>query len=219
LQASNFAFLTGNPLPLSPSRISDLESEIYARLCGSSVLICVYLRSAGVERLACAGGRAVLTQPAGGTFPPMRAVIQRVSRASVTVDAQVTGAIGPGLLVYVGVAREDTSADVDYIVEKVLALRIFNDDNGKMNRSVVETGGGILVISAFALQADARKGRRPSFDAAADPTLAEQLYNQAADRLAAGGLQVARGVFRAHMFVESVNDGPICILLDSRRLF
>ncbi len=149
----------------------------------------------------------------------MRAVVQRVSQARVTVEGQVTGAIGPGLLVYVGVAREDAAADVEYIVEKTLALRIFNDENGKMNRSVVETGGGILVISAFALQADARKGRRPSFDAAAEPQLAEQLYTQVCDRLAAGGVPVARGVFRAHMLVESVNDGPICILLDSRRVF
>ena len=149
----------------------------------------------------------------------MRATVQRVSQASVTVDGRVVGAIGSGLLVYLGVAREDEADDVDYIAEKVLGLRIFNDENGKMNRSVVETGGGVLVISAFALQADARKGRRPSFDAAALPELAEQLYMQVCDRLSEGGVKVERGVFRAHMLVESVNDGPICILLDSTRLF
>ena len=149
----------------------------------------------------------------------MRAVVQRVSRASVTVDGRIVGAIEAGLLVYVGVAKEDAGADVDYIVEKVLALRIFNDEDGKMNRSVAETGGGVLVISAFALQADARKGRRPSFDAAAELQLAERLYIEVCDRLSAGGVDVARGVFRAHMLVESVNDGPISILLDSRRLF
>jgi D-aminoacyl-tRNA deacylase len=149
----------------------------------------------------------------------MRAVIQRVSRANVTVEDQIVGSIDAGLLVYLGVAREDADADVDYIVEKILALRIFNDENGKMNRSIVETGGGVLVISAFALHADARKGRRPSFDAAAEPQLAEQRYLQVCDRLASGGVTLARGIFRAHMLVESVNDGPISILLDSRRLF
>ena len=149
----------------------------------------------------------------------MRAIVQRVSRASVTVDGQIVGAIDAGLLAYVGVAKEDASPDVDYIVEKILALRIFNDENGKMNRSVVETGGGILVVSAFALQADARKGRRPSFDAAAEPQLAESLYLQVCEQLSAGGIRVARGIFRAHMLIESVNDGPICILLDSHRLF
>jgi D-tyrosyl-tRNA(Tyr) deacylase len=149
----------------------------------------------------------------------MRGAVQRVSRASVSVEGQVVARIDAGLLVYVAVAGDDSSADVDYIVEKVLALRIFNDENGKMNRSVVETGGGILVISAFALQADARKGRRPSFDAAAPPGLAEKLYLEVCDRLAAGGTTIQRGVFRAHMLVESINDGPICILLDSKRLF
>jgi D-tyrosyl-tRNA(Tyr) deacylase len=149
----------------------------------------------------------------------MRATVQRVSQASVTVDGQAVGVIGSGLLVYLGVGQEDGPDDVAYIVEKVLGLRIFNDQNGKMNRSVQETGGGVLVISAFALQADARKGRRPSFDAAAPPELAEKLYLQVSDRLSAAGAHVQRGVFRAHMLVESVNDGPICILLDSTRLF
>jgi len=149
----------------------------------------------------------------------MRAVVQRVSRASVTVDGQVVGAIERGLLVYVGVAQGDTSKDVAYLVEKVLGLRIFNDDAGKMNLSVQDVRGGVLAISAFALQADARKGRRPSFDAAAPPDEARKLYEEVCIALAAGGVPVAQGVFRAHMDVESVNDGPICILLDSSRLF
>jgi D-aminoacyl-tRNA deacylase len=149
----------------------------------------------------------------------MRATVQRVSRAAVTVEGQVAGAIGPGLLVYVGVAGDDGPADVEYLVDKIANLRIFTDDAGKMNRSVREIAGGVLVISAFALQADARKGRRPSFDAAARPELAVQLYDELCAELTRAGLTVARGVFRAHMDVESVNDGPICILLDSKRTF
>ncbi|GMU22959.1 MAG: D-aminoacyl-tRNA deacylase [Phycisphaerae bacterium] len=149
----------------------------------------------------------------------MRAIVERVNEASVTVDGRVVGEIGPGLLVYVGVAKEDAAEDVEYIREKLAGLRIFNDPAGKMNLSVVDVRGGLLVISAFALQADARKGRRPSFDAAAGPELAEQLYNRLCDELSRTGLTVARGVFRAHMHVTCVNDGPICILLDSKRLF
>jgi D-tyrosyl-tRNA(Tyr) deacylase len=149
----------------------------------------------------------------------MRATVQRVSRASVTVDNAVTGAIEHGLLVYAGVASDDDETDVQYIAEKVAGLRIFKDAADKMNLNLAEVNGGVLVISAFALQADARKGRRPSFDAAAGPVLAEQLYDRLCARLAELGLPVARGVFRAHMLVESVNDGPICILLDSKRLF
>jgi len=149
----------------------------------------------------------------------MRATVQRVSSARVIVEGSVTGEIGQGLLVYVGVAAADTPDDVLYLVDKIAHLRIFNDDEGKMNRSVVDVGGGVLVISAFALQGDARKGRRPSFDAAAPPELANALYERLCDDLAAAGLAVARGVFRAAMLVESVNVGPICILLDSKRLF
>jgi len=149
----------------------------------------------------------------------MRATVQRVSSARVIVEGRVTGEIGQGLLVYVGVAAADTPDDVLYLVDKIAHLRIFNDDEGKMNRSVVDVGGGVLVISAFALQGDARKGRRPSFDAAAPPELANALYERLCDDLAAAGLAVARGVFRAAMLVESVNVGPICILLDSKRLF
>lgn len=149
----------------------------------------------------------------------MRATVQRVSRASVTVDGRVVGAVDQGLLVYLGVGKDDSEADVRYIAEKTAGLRFFNDAEGKMNLSVVEVGGGVLVVSAFALQGDVRKGRRPSFDAAAGPELAEALYEQVCERLASMGLTVARGVFRAHMDVASVNDGPICILLDSKRGF
>jgi len=149
----------------------------------------------------------------------MRATVQRVSSARVIVEGSVTGEIGQGLLVYVGVAADDAPDDVLYLVDKIAHLRIFNDDECKMNRSVVDVGGGVLVISAFALQGDARKGRRPSFDAAAAPEPANALYERLCESLAAAGLAVARGVFRAAMLVESVNVGPICILLDSKRLF
>jgi D-tyrosyl-tRNA(Tyr) deacylase len=149
----------------------------------------------------------------------MRAVVQRVHEASVTVENEITGQIEQGLLVYVGVGQDDDERDVGWLADKITQLRIFNDDAGKMNLSVADIRGGILVISAFALQGDARKGRRPSFDAAAGPELAEELYDRMCETLAASGLTVARGVFRAHMDVASTNDGPICILLDSKRVF
>ncbi|MGQ9650266.1 MAG: D-aminoacyl-tRNA deacylase [Phycisphaerae bacterium] len=149
----------------------------------------------------------------------MRAAVQRVHEASVTVDGQVVGSIRQGLLVYAAVAIDDTDADARYIAEKVGGLRIFNDPDGKMNLNVSEAGGGLLVISAFTLQADARKGRRPSFDAAAGPDLALALYGRLCEMLADMGLSVAKGVFRAHMEVASINDGPICVLLDSKRTF
>ncbi len=147
----------------------------------------------------------------------MRAAVQRVHEASVTVDGQVVGAIGQGLLVFAGVAAGDAEADVQYIAEKVAGLRIFKDAEGKMNCSVTDVGGAVLVISAFTLQADARKGRRPSFDAAAGPEMAMALYERLCEMLSDMGLKVAKGVFRAHMEVASVNDGPICVLLDSKR--
>ena len=147
----------------------------------------------------------------------MRAVLQRVSRASVTVDAEITGAIGSGLLVLLGVSKHDTQDDCDYIVEKTLGLRIFDDPAGKMNLSVADVGGGILVVSQFTLYGDARRGRRPGFDLAAAPAEAERWYEQAVAQFQASGLLVATGRFRAHMQVELVNEGPVTILLDSSR--
>jgi D-tyrosyl-tRNA(Tyr) deacylase len=146
----------------------------------------------------------------------MRAVIQRVHRARVTVDDAPVGQIGAGLLVFVGVAREDGPGDGEYIASKVRDLRIFSDRQGRMNLSVVEAGGAVLVVSQFTLQADCRKGRRPSFDAAAPPALARALYEDVVGRLRGFGLEVATGVFQAEMAVELVNDGPVTLLLDSR---
>ncbi len=149
----------------------------------------------------------------------MRAVVERVSRASVTVDGRIVGAIEHGLLVYVGVGKDDAPEDVRYLAEKIAGLRIFNDADGKMNLSVADISGGVLAISAFAVQGDVRRGRRPSFDHAAGPELAASLYDQLCDALASAGLTVARGIFRAHMDVACVNDGPICVLLDSKKNF
>ncbi|MBV8381747.1 MAG: D-tyrosyl-tRNA(Tyr) deacylase [Planctomycetaceae bacterium] len=149
----------------------------------------------------------------------MRAVLQRVSRASVEVEGRVVGRIGRGWLVLLGVARGDRDDDADWLVEKVANLRAFEDDQGKMNRSVAEAGGGVLVVSQFTLLGDCRAGRRPSFTEAAAPGEAERLYLRFAGRLAATGLEVATGIFRAMMQVELVNDGPVTLLLDSRRVF
>lgn len=149
----------------------------------------------------------------------MRAVVQRVHEASVTVENEIVGRIKEGLLVYAGVGQDDDEQDVRWLTDKITQLRIFNDDDGKMNHNVADIQGGILIISAFAVQGDARKGRRPSFDAAAGPERAEELYDKLCDALVESGLTVARGVFRAHMDVTSTNDGPICILLDSKRVF
>src|SRR5262245_25788444 len=145
----------------------------------------------------------------------MRAVVQRVSRARVVVDSTEAGAIDAGLLVFVGVANEDGPGDVEYIATKIRDLRVFPDQAGRMNRSVVETGGAVLVVSQFTIVGDCRKGRRPSFDGAAPPVFAEALYRDVVRALAAAGLQVATGVFQAHMEVELVNDGPVTLLLDS----
>jgi D-tyrosyl-tRNA(Tyr) deacylase len=149
----------------------------------------------------------------------MRAVVQRVRSAAVRVDGRIVGQIGPGLLAFVGVANDDGPADVQYIAAKIRDLRIFPDDQGKMNRSVGESRGGVLVVSQFTVQADCRKGRRPSFDAAAAPSLAEPLYEEVVQQLKEAGLMVATGTFQAHMDVELVNDGPVTLLLDSRKLF
>jgi len=149
----------------------------------------------------------------------MRAVVQRVSSASVTVDNRTVGAIDHGLLVLVGVEREDGPADVDYIAGKIGDLRVFEDDQHHMNRSVSDVGGSVLVVSQFTLAADCRKGRRPSFDDAAPPQVARPLYDDVVRQLGARGLRVATGEFQAAMRVALVNDGPVTLLLDSRRRF
>jgi D-tyrosyl-tRNA(Tyr) deacylase len=149
----------------------------------------------------------------------MRAVVQRVASASVSVGGEVVGRIGAGLLVFVGVASSDGPADVHYIGSKICDLRIFADEQGRMNRSVVDAGGALLVVSQFTLLADCRKGRRPSFDGAAPPALAEALYDELVRVVRERGLTVATGVFQAHMEVALVNDGPVTMLLDSRRGF
>jgi len=149
----------------------------------------------------------------------MRIVLQRVTRASVTVDSQVTGEIGHGLVALVAVGREDSSATAASMAEKILNLRIFNDDQGKMNRSLLDAGGAVLAVSQFTLYADARGGRRPSFVLAAPPEQGRTLYQEFVDALRALGVRVETGVFQAHMSVELVNDGPVTILLDSSKLF
>ena len=149
----------------------------------------------------------------------MRAVVQRVSRASVLVEDQAVGRIERGLLVYLGVATDDTDADINYLVNKVRHLRVFNDGAGKMNLNVVEAGGQCLVVSAFTTQGDARKGHRPALNAAAPPEQADAMYEQFCEHLRATGLTVATGKFQAKMLVESANDGPICVLVDSKKTF
>ncbi|MGL4649119.1 MAG: D-aminoacyl-tRNA deacylase [Caldilineaceae bacterium] len=148
----------------------------------------------------------------------MRAVVQRVSRARVTVDGREVGAIGRGLLVLMGVAPADGAREVQRLARKIATLRIFEDDDGKMNLSVAESGGAVLAVSQFTLYADVRKGRRPSFTDAALPAVAEPRYAEFCAALEAEGLAVARGLFGAHMQVELVNDGPVTIWLDTAEL-
>jgi D-tyrosyl-tRNA(Tyr) deacylase len=145
----------------------------------------------------------------------MRAVVQRVSGASVSVDGGVVGSIGEGLLVLLGVGREDTAAEADYLVDKLAGLRIFEDDQGKMNRSLMDVGGGMLVVSQFTLLGDTRRGRRPSFDAAAPPEQARQLYEHFVERARATGLRVETGVFQATMSVSLCNQGPVTLVVDT----
>lgn len=150
----------------------------------------------------------------------MRAVVQRVSRASVTVAGRITGAIDRGLLVLFGAGAGDGPGDLAYIVDKIVNLRIFPDDAGKMNRSVQDLGGGVLIVSQFTLYGDARQGRRPAFTGALEPVAARAMYDQAIAAIRAAGVaRVEAGEFAADMQVELVNDGPVTILLDSRKLF
>jgi D-aminoacyl-tRNA deacylase len=146
----------------------------------------------------------------------MRAVIQRVTECTVRVDGDVVGVIGDGLMVLLGVAEDDTETAADYLAEKISHLRIFEDEKGRMNRSLVETGGQMLVVSQFTLLADCRKGRRPSFVAAAAPEMAESLYRHFIRQVRRLGIQVATGQFRAMMDVSLVNSGPVTLILESR---
>lgn len=147
----------------------------------------------------------------------MRAVVQRVSRASVTVDGSVVGAIESGFLILLGVAGTDTQQDVNWLAGKIAGLRVFEDDQGKMNLGLSEAGGAALVVSQFTLLGDCRKGRRPSFVAAARPELADSLYQSFVAELRGRGIHVETGTFQAQMQVELVNDGPVTLLLDSER--
>lgn len=149
----------------------------------------------------------------------MRAVVQRVSQARVTVEGEITGEIGTGLLVLLGVGERDQQADVDYCAEKICGLRIFEDDDGKMNRSVSDVGGSILAVSQFTLYGDVRRGKRPSFDAAAKPEQARKLYEYFVERIRANGLNCEIGRFQEMMQVELVNCGPVTILIDSEKGF
>lgn len=144
----------------------------------------------------------------------MRAVLQRVLQASVSVDGTVRGAIGPGLLVFLGVGAGDTAQQASALAAKIVQLRIFADDSGKMNRSLLETGGECLVVSQFTLYGDTSRGRRPSFDGAARPEDARRLYEAFVEAVALTGVRVATGVFQAHMLVTSVNDGPVTLLCE-----
>jgi D-tyrosyl-tRNA(Tyr) deacylase len=149
----------------------------------------------------------------------VRAVVQRVSRAAVTVAGEVTGAIETGLLVLLGVAEGDMPHDAEYLAQKIATLRVFEDEQGKMNLSLVEVGGRMLVVSQFTLLGDCRKGRRPSFDLAARPEAAEALYRHFVAKVEEQGIAVATGRFQQHMLVELVNDGPVTLLVDSHRAF
>ncbi|MEL1135101.1 D-aminoacyl-tRNA deacylase [Desulfitobacterium sp. THU1] len=149
----------------------------------------------------------------------MRSVVQRVTQASVTVDGEVVGKISAGLLIFFGVGQSDQESDLEWLVDKIVGLRIFEDEDGKMNRSISDVGGEILMVSQFTLYGDCRKGRRPSFSSAAPPEVAKVLFDQAVDKLRGYGIQVATGIFQAEMKVELVNDGPVTMLLDSEKNF
>ncbi|MFH1976280.1 MAG: D-aminoacyl-tRNA deacylase [Pseudomonadota bacterium] len=145
----------------------------------------------------------------------MRAVVQRVKESSVSVDGKIIGKIGAGLLVLIGIAKKDTISDIDFIADKILNLRIFEDENKKMNRSVLDIGGEILVVSQFTLLGDCRKGRRPSFIDAAEPEKANELYEKFVEKIRGRGVKVKTGIFRAMMDVSLVNDGPVTLIVES----
>ena len=147
----------------------------------------------------------------------MRTVVQKVTRSSVTVEGEVKGKIGPGLMVLIGVAEGDTEEDAAYIADKISKLRIFEDEQEKLNLSVKDVGGEVLAISQFTLLADARKGRRPSFSHAARPEEANALYQKVIEGIRESGIHVEEGVFQTHMEVEIINDGPVTIMLDSKQ--
>ena len=149
----------------------------------------------------------------------MRAVVQRVSRAKVSIKGKITGEIGHGLLVLLGVSAGDTRADADYLADKVIGLRIFEDAGGRMNLSVANVGGAILAVSQFTLYGDVRRGKRPSFDAAAPPQPARELYEYFVEKIRSAGLKCETGQFQEMMQVELVNEGPVTILLDSTKSF
>jgi D-tyrosyl-tRNA(Tyr) deacylase len=149
----------------------------------------------------------------------MRAVIQRVRSAAVTVDGEIVGQIGRGLLVLVGVAKDDGPSDISYLANKIANLRVFPENDKLLHFTTAEVGGGVLVVSQFTILGDCRKGRRPSFDQSAPPELAEKLYEELVAALAQAGLPVATGRFRAMMEVSLINDGPVTLLLDSKKLF
>jgi D-tyrosyl-tRNA(Tyr) deacylase len=147
----------------------------------------------------------------------MRAVVQRVSQASVTVDGTITGSIERGLLVFLGIGKKDTEKDIAFISEKIVNLRIFEDSTNKMNLSAKDIGGSVLLISQFTLYGDCRKGRRPDFTAAGAPEMAKELYEETIATIKEKGVPVETGVFAAHMDIDSVNDGPVTLILDSKK--
>jgi D-aminoacyl-tRNA deacylase len=172
-----------------------------------------------VRRDFCGAGESVCQKSGPSEIVRMRAVVQRVTRARVIVEGETVGEIGDGLVVLLGIAGDDTEQDVGYLVEKVAGLRLFDDADGRMNLSVREVGGALLVISQFTLYGDVRRGRRPSWSEAAPPEVAEPLYESFVREARRTGGHVATGSFRRMMKVELVNDGPVTILLDSRKLF
>ncbi len=149
----------------------------------------------------------------------MRAVVQRVKKSTVTVSEKIAGSIGQGLMVLLGVGKEDDDRDIEYLSEKILNLRIFMDENGKMNKSVLDIGGHILVVSQFTLYGDCRKGRRPGFDKAAKPEIAKELYERFVNKCREAGVLTETGIFQADMLVDISNDGPVTLLLDSKKEF